>query len=266
MSSRRQKAESRVALKQRRYEKHQLYREKRSEEFDALEEVFDKSTLMVIYGMLNRGELKTIYGSLRSGKESKLYWGLGKENQDVAIKIYLTWSAEFRKGRLQYVEGDPRFKSARRDSRSLTFLWARKEFRNLQECRRAGVRVPEPFAVERNVLLMEFIGVEGKPAPLLREKVLENSLDFYGRIVGEVETMFKKAQLVHGDLSEYNIMVSENQPVLIDVSQSVSLEHPMAGLMLKRDLSNLNRYFRSIGVDVIPEDVLQGRVMGKHAD
>jgi RIO kinase 1 len=78
--------------------------------------------------------------------------------------------------------------------------------------------------------------------------------------------MFQKAQLVHGDLSEYNIMVSENQPVLIDVSQAVSLEHPMAGLMLKRDLSNLNRYFRSLGVDVIPENVLQARVMGKHAD
>lgn len=266
MVYRAEKAEQRARLKQRRYEQHQLYKEKRSEEYEALEEVFDKSTLMVIYSMLNRGDLKSIYGVVRSGKESKLFWGQGSKNRKVAIKIYLTWSAEFRRGRMQYVEGDPRFHRTPRDLRSLTFLWARKEYRNLQECRRAGVRVPEPFLVQRNVLVMEFIGNNGEPAPLLREQVLEKPRDFYEKIIKEVKLMYQKAMLVHGDLSEYNVMVCRAKPVLIDVSQAVSLEHPMAKAMLKRDLFNLNQYFRSLGTEVIADDQLYSRVTGENGN
>jgi RIO kinase 1 len=266
LSHRSEKAEQKVRLKQKKYELKQLYREKRSEELEALEEVFDKSTLMVIYRMINTGIIREIFGVVRSGKESKLFWGRGKDGQDVAIKIYLTWTAEFRKGRLMYVEGDPRFQRSPRDLRSLTHLWARKEFRNLEECTRGGVRVPKPFFVKSNVLAMEFIGAQGEPAPLLREHVLSDPGGFYEKIVTEVQRMCQKANLVHGDLSEYNVMVYENSPVIIDVSQAVSLDHPMAEVMLKRDISNVNRYFRSLGVDVTEEPDLYLRVIGEHGN
>jgi RIO kinase 1 len=106
------------------YEEKRLMREKRSEEMESLEEVFDRSTLMIVYRMLNRGYIKRIFGVVRSGKESRVYWGLGKRNKPVALKIFLTTSAEFKRGRMMYIKGDERFKSTRTDTRSLITVWA----------------------------------------------------------------------------------------------------------------------------------------------
>jgi len=225
-------------------------KEKRSEERETLEEVFDRSTLMIVYKMLNRGYLKTIHGVLRSGKEARIYWGRGKGNKPVAIKIFLTTSREFKKGRLAYIQGDRRFKNIRRDTRSLVNLWALKEYKNLQQATSAGVRVPAPIKVIGNVLLMEFVGQGGEPAPLLRETPLNHPGKVYDKVAKSVRRLYQKAQLVHGDLSEYNIMMVDLEPVLIDFGQAVTVEHPMAQVFLERDLVQLNQYFGKIGVAV----------------
>lgn len=259
-------AERKLLRKVARYEVHELMKEKRSEEMDTLEEVFDRSTLMIVYRMLNRGYLKNIFGVVRSGKEARLYWGIGRKNKPVALKIYLTSSAEFKKGRMMYIQGDPRFKDARRDTRSLVNLWASKEFKNLQQARKAGVRVPMPLRVEGNVLLMEFIGRNGTPAPLLRETPLNHPGRVYDKIAESVRRLYQKGQLIHGDLSEYNIMMLDSKPVLFDFAQAVPPEHPMAGVFLKRDLVQLNQYFSRIGVTVVPLDRLTSWVTGEHGD
>lgn len=257
------KPEERVRLKVRRYEVDQLMKEKRSEEMEALEEVFDKSTLMVIYRMLNVGDLKKIFGVVRAGKEARIYWGIGRRRRDLAVKVYLTSSAEFRKGMLTYIEGDPRFRRTKRDTRSLIYLWAQKEFKNLQQAHEVGVAVPEPIAVEKNVLLMEFIGREGIPAPLLREAEIAHPGRLYRRLIEEARLLYQEASLVHGDLSEYNVMVWRGRPVIFDISQAVSVEHPMADVFLKRDISNLNRYFTGLGVEVKPDRELHDWVVGE---
>ncbi len=236
-------------------------REKRSEELEALEQVFDKSTLMVIYHMLDTGKLSKISGVVRSGKEARIYWGLGPKKKEIAVKIYLTLSAEFRKGRLAYIEGDPRFERTRKDTRSLVYVWAQKEFRNLKQADEAGVNVPTPIAVQKNVLLMGFIGKGGEPAPLLREVVLKNPTKTYKDLTVYVQLLYQKADLVHGDLSEYNIMVWRGRPVLFDVSQAVATEHPLADRLLMRDILNLNRYFNQIGVKTETENDLYNRVV-----
>ena len=257
------RVEKKVRLKERRYEIDQLMKEKRSEEMEALEEVFDKSTLMIIYHMLNTGELKKIHGVVKAGKEARIYWGIGPRGKEVAVKIYLTSSTEFRKGRLVYIEGDPRFSRAKRDTRALVYLWAQKEFKNLEAAREGGVKVPKPLAVNRNVLLMEFIGRNGIPAPLLREAELKNSLRVYRKLLRCLRLLYARSKLVHGDLSEYNIMIWRDQPVLFDLSQAVPLDHPLANILLKRDIENLNNYFGSIGVEVEPVDKLFSWVVGQ---
>jgi len=249
-------AERKLHRKIVRYEIHELMKEKRSEEMDSLEEVFDRSTLMIVYRMLNHGTLKSIFGVLRSGKEARIYWGRGRRNETVAIKIFLTTSGEFKKGRLSYVRGDERFKSTRSDTRSMVNLWASKEFRNLQQAKSAGVHVPSPLKVTGNVLVMEFIGKNGNPAPLLRETPLDHPARVYDKIAEAVRTLYQKARLVHGDLSEYNIMMLGKQPVLIDFAQAVSPEHPMASVFLRRDMATLNEYFTKLGVTVAPIDRL----------
>ncbi|MBS7624453.1 serine protein kinase RIO [Candidatus Bathyarchaeota archaeon] len=246
------------------YETEQLMKEKRSEEYEVLEEVFDKSTLMTIYDFMNDGVIKEIYGVVNSGKESRIYWGIGPNNEEIAIKIFLTVSAEFRKGRLPYIIGDPRFKNVRKNLRSLVFLWAQKEYKNLSLAYDAKVRVPRPIAIKNNVLIMEFIGRNGVSAPLLKEVELKNPERMYHLIILHVKRLYRGAGLVHGDLSEYNVMVWRGRPVLFDFSQAVPIEHPSSEQFLMRDLENINRFFSKIGVNVVDIGDLYRMVAGEH--
>ncbi|MFB0501081.1 MAG: RIO1 family regulatory kinase/ATPase, partial [Candidatus Bathyarchaeia archaeon] len=92
-----------------------------SSERAVMEEVFDRSTLMTIYDFLNKRMIDEIHGVVKAGKEARIYWGKDPDEKELAIKIYLTTSAEFKKGMLPYIEGDPRFAHVRRDTRSLVY-------------------------------------------------------------------------------------------------------------------------------------------------
>jgi len=222
-----------------------------SSERAALEEVFDQSTLLVIYHFLSKGVIDEIHGVVSAGKEARVYWGKNKEGKELAVKIYLTGSAEFRKGMLKYIEGDQRFKGVKRDTRSLIFAWAQKEYRNLEQAARAKVRVPKPIAVRKNVLVMEFIGKDGVSAPSMKEQQPSDPEKVYNLLLAYLKRLYRKAELVHGDLSEYNIMMWKGRPVIFDVSQAVPTSHPMAELFLRRDLENVSRFFNRLGVKVL---------------
>jgi RIO kinase 1 len=252
--------DKRLEQKEKRYETEQLLKEKRSEEYEVLEEVFDKSTLMTIYSLLNKGVIDEIHGVVKAGKEARIYWGKDRAGKELAIKIYLMIAAEFKKGKLQYIEGDPRFKHVRRDTRSLVFAWALKEFKNLQLALKAKVRVPKPIAIRKNVLVMQFIGKNGNPAPELKELPPKNPEFIYTELLEYIKRLYQEAELVHGDISEYNVMVWRGKPVLFDMAQSVLLSHPMATMFLKRDLQNLNRYFKKLGVEVLSVDEMYRKV------
>jgi len=242
------------------YETEQLMKEKRSEEYEALEEVFDKPTLMTIYDLMNEGWIGEIYGAVKAGKESKLYWGKHPDGTELAIKIYLTVTAEFKKGMLTYITGDPRFEHIKRKPRNIIYTWARKEYRNLTEAYQANVRVPKPYTVKNNVLLMEFIGKNGISAPLLREIELSNPEKIYKQILLYIKRLYAKAKLVHGDLSEYNIMIWKSKPVIFDVSQAVPLKHPNATQFLWRDIENINRYFKRLDVNIQSTEEVYRRI------
>jgi len=109
---------------------------------------------------------------------------------------------------------------------------------------------------------MKFIGKDGQSAPSMKESAPANPKRIYEEILTQVEKLYCKAELVHGDLSEYNVMIWKGHPVLFDVSQSVSLAHPMAEILLRRDLTNLNRFFSRLGIDVPSIDECYARVTG----
>lgn len=231
-----------------------------SSERAVMEEVFDRSTLMTIYDFLNKRMIDEIHGVVKAGKEARIYWGKDPDEKELAIKIYLTTSAEFKKGMLPYIEGDPRFAHVRRDTRSLVYAWAQKEFKNLRRAYEVGVKVPQPIAVEKNVLIMEFIGKNGVSAPLMREVSLRNPKRVYRQLLTYLKRLYRKGGLVHADLSEYNIMIQRGKPVIFDVSQAVPIEHPMADQFLQRDLENLYRYFKKLDVDVLLVEEMHKRV------
>ncbi len=241
------KAVDRALRRLRRYDKESRFLVKRSEDYKVLEEVFDRPTLLTLHNMINSKEVKYLNGVISSGKEARVYWGVREDNSDVAVKIYLTVTAEFRR-RLPYIIGDPRFKKVKRGIRNLVNLWARKEYQNLKTGKNAGVPCPAPQAVSNNVLVMEFIGKEGRPAPLLSEIKVDKQ--DYLQTLSIIRTLLKDAQLVHADLSEYNIFKHNSQLIFFDFGSAVNLRHPKAKDFLIRDITNINRFFKRRDVDV----------------
>lgn len=243
----------------RRYDRESRMLVKRSEDYQVLEEVFDRPTLMTLHSMMNSRIFKYLNGVVSAGKEARVYWGVRETGSDVAVKIYLTVSAEFRR-RLPYIIGDPRFKRIKKGIRNLVNLWARKEYRNLKTANNAGVHCPEPYTVKKNVLVMEFIGEEGRSAPLLSEIAVRKQ--DYTKTLSMIRKLYRNARLVHADLSEYNIFKYQKQLILFDFGAAVDLAHPNAEDFLIRDITNINRFFSKRDVDVLSLEETLKRVKG----
>jgi RIO kinase 1 len=218
-------------------------REKDADNRKTYDEVFDRATLMVIYKLITDKILSSIDYPVSTGKEANIFKGTTPEGDAVAIKIYRLATATF-KNILRYIDGDTRFKNMRRDRRSLIYAWAKKEFRNLQRMLEVGVRVPKPIISRKNILVMEFIGDNKLPAPELRQVMIPRPATNYKWIISQLKILYSKAGMVHGDLSEYNILVNDDDLVLIDVGQSLLYEHPMATELLINDVKNITHYFK----------------------
>lgn len=245
----------------RRREQESRILNKDSEDYQVVEEVFDMPTLMAITKMINEGIIRSVQSHFAAGKESKLYIAEAPDGTPVAAKIYLTVSAEFKK-RMQYIAGDPRFSEIKRDTRSFIYAWARKEFKNLQAAHRAGVRVPAPIAVEKNVLLMEFIGDEQGNVATPLANLDEVTAADYDEVVTQMTLLYQKANLVHADLSEYNVFKSpKGEIMLFDFGSAVDVRHPNSKQFLIRDAQNVNRFFIKRGVDVVDTDLLVEKIM-----
>ncbi len=231
-------------------------RRKDDDEFKVVEGVIDPPTLKTLYKLLNRGTIRALHGVISTGKEANVYRGENTDGKPVAVKIYRVSTAET-DFMLEYIIGDPRFKRVKRRSRSLIPQWATKEYKNLTRYYEAGIRVPKPLDLERNVLVMEFIGDTKRnlPAPLLKNVEIPSPVRTFNEITRMIENGYTKAGLVHADLSEYNILWLR-RPVFIDVSQSVLIGHDYAEKYLFRDIQNMTTYFTKLGVDTEDPQVI----------
>ncbi|WP_297512311.1 serine protein kinase RIO [Thermococcus sp.] len=226
-------------------------REKDSELYKIANEVFDRTTKETLAYLHRRGKIEELYGVISTGKEANVFAGVDAEGNRIAVKIYRTYTTEFRRI-WEYLAADPRIGYLPKDMRKLVFVWTRREFKNLQRAIKYAVRVPEPVIFRNNVLVMEFIGDE-MPAPRLKdvERELEKK-DFeelYSYLIGVIERLWKRGDMVHGDLSEYNVLLWDG-PVVIDWSQATVRRNRMSVELLKRDLRNVTNYFARKGVDV----------------
>ncbi len=242
------KIDRRVLRELIRIDKEQRTKIKDESLIKVKEEVFDTKTLFTLYSLMNAGYLSHLNGVVASGKESRVYWGIALDGSSIAVKIYLVATAEF-KHRLQYIIGDPRFKKVKKGIRNIVILWARKEFKNLSRAYNASVRVPRPIHVTGNILLMEFIGENGVPAPTLND-YHDVSKEHYMQVMDSIKRLYVDAELVHADLSEYNIFLYNNRIVIFDFGSAVDIRHPNAELFLQRDIANVNRFFSKRGIDV----------------
>jgi len=216
-------------------------------------EVLDKTTMMILYKMINSHIISYVNGVVSAGKESLVFWGVDKNEKDLALKVYLVTTSNY-KNRLRYIAGDPRFSRIKKGTRNLVNLWAKKEFQNLIRCYEHQIPVIKPIHVSKNVLVTEFLGDNGTP-----EKTLWNSkvnhLD-YESAISLISRLYKETKLVHGDFSEFNIFKTKNGLILFDLGSAVDLRHPNSLGFLKRDINNISNFFVKRGLTVKhPSDV-----------
>ena len=244
-------------------------RVKNTEQFKLQESVFDDATLAAVYKLVQDGYVDAFGGPVSTGKEASVFEALGGEAgerpepgsaaaaeeyaREVAVKVYRINSSNFRQMR-EYLEGDPRFEGIANDKKAVVLAWTKKEFANLKRARTAGVRVPEPIAVQRNVLVMELVGHADDRARRLSEVDVENPETAY-EVVREYMRRLYRAGLVHGDLSEYNMIIHDGELVVIDLGQAVTVHHPNAGEFLDRDCENVAAFFTRQGIDVAGADL-----------
>lgn len=231
----------------REYQKKIIERKKKFLEGLKTEDgVFDSRTLLTLHGLLNGNHIDEFLGIINSGKESVVFSAI-KGNKYYAVKVYRVSTCDF-KTMWKYIQGDPRFHLRKSSTRQIIHAWVEKEFRNLK---RANNYVNSPTAILRreNILLMELVGNGEIPSPRLKDA---NNIDysrFYELIKDDLKILYNDAQLVHGDLSEYNILVKDDEPVYIDFSQGVVVQHPLSKSLLIRDVKNICNFFKRKGVE-----------------
>ncbi|KAL3678439.1 hypothetical protein R1sor_021395 [Riccia sorocarpa] len=231
-------------------------RVRRTEKADraTVEQALDPRTRMVLFKMLNRGVFQDIQGCISTGKEANVYHATTATGDELAVKVYKTSILVF-KDRERYVQGDYRFRHgySKSNPRKMVKTWAEKEMRNLNRLWAAGIRSPKTILLRLHVLVMTFIGKDGWAAPRLKDAALSETklCECYFEIVTIIRTMYQVCKLVHGDLSEYNMLYYEGHLYIIDVSQSVELDHPRALDFLREDCLHVTDFFRKSGVAVM---------------
>jgi len=239
---------------------------KDADQFKVESSVFDDATYAALYRLVQNDFLEAFGGPISTGKEANVYNALAgpqarellateDPRAEVAVKVYRINASDFRDMR-EYLAGDPRFEGIGSQKKAVVLAWVRKEYGNLQRARKAGVRVPTPVAVERNVLVMEYIGTEAGRGKRLSEVHVENPRTAY-EVVREYVRRLYDAGLIHGDLSEYNLVFHEGQIVVIDLGQAVTVHHPNAREFLERDCENVASFFARQGLDVTGDQLLE---------
>ncbi|MGC9517209.1 MAG: serine protein kinase RIO [Methanomicrobiales archaeon] len=218
-------------------------------------EVFDKQTLETLYKLAKMGYINQLNGAISTGKEANVFKGIDDQGNYVAVKIYRITTSDFKKMK-DYIQGDPRFKVRTSNKRQLVTAWVNKEYRNLKRAYDVGINVPKPIVAKNNVLIMEFIGDDqGYPALPMQEVELSEPEKIFNEVIDSIKKLYNDAKLVHGDLSGFNILINKDSPVIIDISQGMVLDHPLANDLLNRDIENIVRDFKKMGIKITKEEI-----------
>jgi RIO kinase 1 len=224
------------------------------EEWKVYKNVFDEFTIRHIFKLITQGIIEGLESPIKIGKEANVFSAVKKDGTKVIVKIYRLHTCNFNK-MYDYIRQDPRFANLKKKRREVIFAWVQREHRNLSKARAAGIRVPTPLANLYNILVLEFIG-DDVVAMQAKDDMPEDINGFFKDVVASMKKLHK-AGLVHGDLSEFNILNYRGKPVFIDFSQSTMSESPNYRELLERDVRNICKFFRKYGVKADEEKVMK---------
>ena len=218
--------------------------------------VFDKRSIQAVHSLASKGYFDVLEFVVSTGKEAHVFRARDASGNFRAVKIYKIGTSDF-KHMSKYLEGDVRFQGVKNNRRDLIYAWARKEFKNLLLLNKVKVRVPLALAFKDNVLVMEFVGENGQASPTLKEKPVKDAKKLHSTLVDFMARMLFKAELVHADASEYNILNQNEEIVLIDCAQAVLTSHPHAKAFFERDMTNLSNYLNKQGEKTTQESLTE---------
>ena len=200
--------------------------------------------------LIDDGVIDEVLRSLKSGKEATVYLVRSGTSTRCA-KVYRDMAQRSFQKRTRYQEGRKvrGSRQARAMGKSTQFgrkeqesAWKNAEVNALYQLTAAGVRVPRPFGYFDGVLIMELVAdADGEPAPRLGEvdMTAETAREYHAFLIQQVVRMLSLG-LIHGDLSEFNVLVTPEGPVIIDLPQAVNAAgNNGAKAMLARDVNNL---------------------------
>ena len=215
--------------------------------------------------LVEDGLVDEILSQLMSGKEAQVYVvRCGTEIR--CAKVYKEANQRSFKQAVQYQEGRKvrNTRQARAMGKRSRFgqkeseqAWVSAEVDALYRLAAAGVRVPKPHGFVDGVLLMELISsADGSAAPRLNDMTMSAELarKYHSQLIAEIVRMLC-AGLVHGDLSQFNVLVDEEGPVIIDLPQAVNAAgNNSAAMMLERDVDNMALYFGQFDTQLLRTD------------
>lgn len=192
---------------------------------------FDAYDLLALADLVERDFVKCIGGKVGVGKESVIFDALGAV--PLAIKFHRQGRTSFKHVR--------RSRDHLKDMPRVPWLYAaslaaRHEFQVMKRLY-PDVSIPKPVAISRHALAMEFLSGDQ-----LNRVILSDPQECLEIILDEVRKTYEKG-IIHADLSEFNIIVMEEDLKIIDWPQAVDINHPSAAELLERDVSNILRFF-----------------------
>ena len=215
--------------------------------------------------LVTDGLVDKVVRQLMSGKEAMVYV-VQCGDEVLCAKVYKEANKRAFRQAVDYTEGRKiknsrqaraMAKGSRYGRQEQEAAWQHAEVDALHRLAGAGVRVPTPYNFHEGVLLMELVTDEnGSPAPRLNDVVLsaEDARRYHAMLIRQVVLMLC-AGIVHGDLSEYNILIDSDGPVIIDLPQAIdAAANNNASRMLERDVDNLASYFGQFAPELLRTD------------
>ena len=216
--------------------------------------------------LVEDGLVESVVRQLKSGKEAMVFV-VRSAGEVRCAKVYKEADNRSFRQAVDYTENrkTKNSRQARAMAKGTRFgrqaqerAWQSAEVDALYRLAAAGVRVPKPYNFHEGVLLMELVtDAEGNAAPRLNDVedfTPEHAFELHQRLIGEVVRMLC-AGVVHGDLSEYNVLLAADGPVIIDLPQAIDAAgNNHAPRMLVRDVDNLRRFFGGFAPELLATD------------